>query len=96
LARYAQFADENRFCVTIAATVLTTTPFGTPASSQGGKMAQVDMQGRHFDDRDPSAFYSEHRRGYGAKSGVVPSGVTIGPQDHAQGTLRLKRRATKN
>jgi hypothetical protein len=25
-------------------------------------MAQVDMQGRHFDERDPTAFYREHPR----------------------------------
>jgi hypothetical protein len=79
---------------TIAATVLTAAPFVTPASSQGDKIAQVDMQGRHFDDRDPSAFYREHPRGYGANSGVVPRGVSS-PQDHTRGALQLKRRATK-
>ena len=80
--------------VTIAATVLTAAPFVTPASSQGDKMAQVDMQGRHFDERDPTAFYREHPRGYDANSGVVPSGATVSPQHHARGALQ-KRRATK-
>jgi hypothetical protein len=80
--------------MTIAATMLTTTPFVTPASSQGDKMAQVDMQGRHFDERDPSAFYREHPRGYDANSGVVPSGATVSPQHRARGALP-KRRATK-
>jgi hypothetical protein len=79
--------------MTIAATMLTTTPFVTPAS-QGDKMAQVDMQGRHFDERDPSAFYREHPRGYDANSGVVPSGATVSSQHRARGALP-KRRATK-
>ena len=78
----------------IAVTVLTTAPWVTPASSQGDKMAQVAMQGRHFDERDPSAFYREHPRGYDANSGVVPSGATVSPQHHARGALQ-KRRATK-
>jgi hypothetical protein len=80
--------------VTIAATVLTAAPFVTPASSQGDKIAQVDMQGRHFDERDPTAFYREHPRGYDANSGVVPSGATVSPQHHARRALQ-KRRATK-
>ena len=80
--------------VTIAATVLTAAPFVTPASSQGDKTAQVDMQGRHFDERDPTAFYREHPRGYDANSGVVPSGATVSPQHRARGALQ-KRRATK-
>jgi len=81
--------------VTISAAVLTTAPFVTPAGAQVGKIAQVDMQGRHFDERDPSAFYRDHRRGYDANSGVVPSGVTVGPRDRAQEALRPKRRTTK-
>jgi hypothetical protein len=73
-----------------AAAALTVTPFATPAK------AQVDMQGRHFDDRDPAAFYGERRRGYDATVGVSPGGVTVGPQDRAPAaSLRPKRRATK-
>src|SRR5882672_3122254 len=46
----------------VAAAALTTAPPFTPAKAQGVKMAQVDMQGRHFDDRDPSSYYGERRR----------------------------------
>jgi hypothetical protein len=63
-----------------AAAVLTVTP----------AKAQVDMQGRHFDERDPAAFYGKRGRGYDASVGVSR------PQDHAPtAPLRPKRRATK-
>jgi len=52
--------------VAVAAALLTTAPLITPAK------AQVDMQGRHFDDRDPGAFYRERRRGYDATAGIGP------------------------
>ena len=60
--------------VAVAAALLTTAPLVTPAK------AQVNMQGRHFDDRDPGAFYRERRRGYDATAGVGPGGITIGPR----------------
>ena len=81
--------------VAIAAKVLTTAPLVSASHAQVGKMAQVDMQGRHFDERDPASFYKEGRRGYDANSGVVPSDATIGPQDRRHRALRPKRRATK-
>ena len=81
--------------VAIAAKVLTTAPLVSASHAQVGKMAQVDMQGRHFDERDPASFYKERRRGYDAKSGVVPSDAAIGPQDRRHGAPRLKRRAAK-
>jgi len=81
--------------VAIAAKALTTAPLVSVSHAQVGKMAQVDMQGRHFDERDPASFYKERRRGYDANSGVVPSDATIGPQDRRHGASQLKRRATK-
>jgi hypothetical protein len=48
----------------VAAVALMTAPPFTPAKAQSIKMAQVDMQGRHFDDRDPSSYYGERRRRY--------------------------------
>ncbi len=65
--------------IAIAAAVLMGAPLITQAK------AQVDMQGRHFDDRDPAAFYGERRRGV---VGDGPGRVTGAP-------LRLKRRATR-
>jgi hypothetical protein len=81
--------------VAIAAKVLTTAPLVSVSHAQVGKMAQVDMQGRHFDERDPASFYKERRRGYDANSGVVRSDATIGPQGHRHGALRPKRGARK-
>ena len=81
--------------VAIAAKALTTAPLVSVSHAQVGKMAQVDMQGRHFDERDPASFYKEGRRGYDANSGVVPSDAAIAPQDRRHRALRLKRRATK-
>jgi len=74
----------------VVATVLTTLPLVTPAK------AQVDMQGRHFDDRDPASFYRERRPENDATIGVGSGGATIGTQNHAPAPpLRPKRRATK-
>jgi hypothetical protein len=71
--------------VVVGATVLTTAALVTPAN------AQVDMWGRHFDERDPAAFHGERRGGYDATVGVSR------PQDHAPVVpLRPKRRATKS
>jgi hypothetical protein len=65
--------------VAAAAAVLTTAPLVTPAK------AQVDMQGRHFDDRDPGAFYRERRRSdSNATVGFGPGGVTIGPRQRCR------------
>jgi hypothetical protein len=76
--------------VAAAAAVLTTATLVAPAA------AQVDMQGHHFDERDPAAFYREHPRGYGATVGVGAGGATIRSRDHAPpAPLRSKRRATK-
>jgi hypothetical protein len=65
--------------VSATATVLITAPLVTPAKVEGVNMAQVDMQGRHFDDRDPGAFYRE-RRGFNSDTtvGIGPGGATIG------------------
>jgi hypothetical protein len=64
-----------------AAMMLTVTP----------AKAQVDMQGRHFDERDPAAFYGKRGRGYDAT--VDASRL----KDHAPtAPLRPKRRATKS
>jgi hypothetical protein len=71
--------------VASAAAVLSTVTLSTPAK------AQVDMQGRHFDDRDPAAFYGKRGRGYDAT--VDASRLN----DHAPtAPLRPKRRATKS
>jgi hypothetical protein len=59
--------------VAAAAAVLTTAPLVTPAK------AQVDMTGRHLDERGP--LYESDRRGRydsDATVGVGPGGVTIG------------------
>jgi hypothetical protein len=79
----------------VAAAALTTAPPFTPAMAQGVKMAQVDMQGRHFDDRDPSSYYGERRRrsdSNNATVGVGPGGVTISPRQHCRmETTRIER-----
>jgi hypothetical protein len=82
--------------VLAAAAVPMTALLVTPAK------AQVDMQGRHFDDRDPGAFYREGRRyDSNATVGVGSGGVTIGPRQrcHVRTTTierhdgrRIKRR----
>jgi hypothetical protein len=73
--------------VLAAAAVLMTAPLVTPAK------AQVDMQGRHFDDRDPGAFYRERRRyDSNATVDVGPGGVTIGPRQRCHvGTTTIER-----
>jgi hypothetical protein len=75
------------FAFVVAAVALMTAPPFTPAKAQSIKMAQVDMQGRHFDDRDPSSYYGERRRRYDSNNptvGVGPGGVTIGPRRHCR------------
>ena len=50
--------------------------------------AQIDMRtGLHLDDRDPTAFYREHRQGQDAAVNVVLQGRAQPP--------RVKRRPTK-
>ncbi len=70
--------------VVAALALLATAPLVTPAE------AQVDMWGRHFDERDPSAFYGNRRQGEHATVGV---GGVSRSKDHAP--VRPKRRATK-
>jgi hypothetical protein len=81
--------------VAAAAAVLTTDSLVTPAKAQGVKMAQVDMQGRHLDDRDPSSYYGERRQrsdSNNATVGVGPGGVAIGPRQHCRmETTRIER-----
>jgi hypothetical protein len=67
----------------VAAAALTTAPPFTPAKAQGVKMAQVDMQGRHFDDRDPSSYYGERRRRSDSNNATVGVGPGGGPDSTA-------------
>ena len=79
----------------VAAVALMTAPPFAPAKAQSIKMAQVDMQGRHLDDRDPSSYYAERRQrsdSNNATVGVGPGGVTIGPRQRCHvGTTTIER-----
>jgi hypothetical protein len=76
----------------VAAAVLATVPFITPAKSQGVKMAQVDMQtGLHLDD---PAHYSRDRRRFDSNAtvGIGPGSATIGPRQRCRmETTTIKR-----
>src|SRR5258705_12146083 len=67
----------------VAAAALTTAPAFTPAKAQGVKIAQVDKQGRHLDDRGPSSYYAERRQRSDSNNPTVcvgPVGVSVGPR----------------